>query len=150
MLQVFNGLQKNKNQEQVNSQADVKTFQSEMLDFNVNIPQRTIVNEQLTFVDLSLDESKINISRNGTNFDNLEDYLKDFDSKRELVVTSSKSTEINEYKGVKRIEEFDVGPVQEQAIIYYYLDGWIYTLTTASKDLYDELDQIARSFRYTP
>lgn len=107
------------------------------------------ISENRSYADLIDGDDKINVSRNGTNFSNINDYLNDFDSKRTIEVELEQELTNNGYAMVKRVEKFNGGPVNEQKVYYIYVSNWVYALSTSSESLYDELDQITRSFKYT-
>lgn len=127
-----------------------KTFESKFLQFSITVPEKFTVKEELTYVDLLVSQDeKINVSRIGTNFFNLESYLKDFDSKRNARVTTESGQTINELKTVIRVEDFTGGPTEQQKIYYFFANNdRVYSLSTVSKKLYSDLDKIAHSFRY--
>jgi len=135
----------------INIKEGIKNFKSKTLRFNIAIPNRYTVTEGQTYVDLLLNGvAAFNIVRNGTNFESLSAYLKDSDDKKKVVmVTEEKTSTINEYESVSRIET-NTGSGLKQKLYYIYADNWAYILSTSSEDLFDDLDQIAQSFKYTP
>ncbi len=127
-----------------------KIFQSRALKLSLQLPKNWNVEEKLTFIDLVSANGKINVSRIATNFNNLSGYLKDFDNKRGLKVSTEESLKISGYDSIKRVEIFKGGSISSQKVYFIYIDGWIYSLSTSSESLYNDLDQIAKSFKYTP
>lgn len=123
---------------------------SKVLQLSLTIPTNSQIIEKTTFIDIILDKGKINVSRIATNFPDLSGYIKDFDSKRILEVSEEKQLSISGYPSISRIETFAKGPVSKQYVYFIYVNGWIYSLSTTSESLYNDLDQIAKSFRYTP
>lgn len=125
-------------------------FHSNTLKFSVEVLPEYQVEEKNTYIDLKSGNLKINISRNGTNFEKISDYLESFDKKRMIVISSEEKVKILSYDSVKRIEVFKAGPITEQKVYFIYVDNWVYAISTSSEELYSDLDQIAQSFRYTP
>lgn len=128
----------------------IKTYQSKNLQFNIGPSNDWKIDEGNAFVNLNNNYGKINLSRIATNFYNLSDYLKDFDSKRTVKIDLEESLMIDGYDSIKRTENFTGGSIIKQKVYYIFIDSWVYSLSTSSESLYDELDQIAKSFRYTP
>lgn len=123
---------------------------SKDLKFSVQTPNDWQMNGKNTFVDLNSDNGKIHVTRIATNFDNINDYLNDFDSKRQITVSSQNNTILDVYTTSIRTEQFNGGPIQNQKVYYIFIKGWIYSLSTSAQPLYDELDQVAKTFKYLP
>ena len=129
---------------------ELKTFKSKNIQFAVQVPKNFEVQEKIAYVDLISSVGRINLSRNATNFDSIKDYLNDFDSKREVEVSNEVIINIGAYDSIKRIENFNIGPIDEQNLYFIYVDNWVYSISTSTQSLYPVLDQIAQSFRYIP
>ncbi|OGD85850.1 hypothetical protein A3B51_03265 [Candidatus Curtissbacteria bacterium RIFCSPLOWO2_01_FULL_41_18] len=128
---------------------ELKVFQSKSLKFEVKIPIQFQVDDNVVSVVLNSSEGQITIGRNGTNFDNLQDYLKGFDSKRRIEISGTTMLIINGLNSLSRIIKFsEEGIIQKS--YYIYVNNSVYILSTKSESLYLALDQIAQSFRYTP
>lgn len=127
-----------------------KIISSKFMNFTINVVNDYIINEDQTFIDLVSKNGKINISRISTNFLTIEDYLSDFDQKRKITVDSQEQLSIDSYNAIGRIEIFNGGPISQQKVYFIYVSNWVYALSTSSPELYGDLDQIARSFKYTP
>ncbi len=125
-----------------------KTFDSKTMKFTIQIPSKYTIQDNSLSVDLVLDNLKINITRNGTNFSNLSDYIKDFNSKRRFDLKVSKKESINGYDSLSRL--IILPDNTNQKSYYIYVDHWVYSLSTSSEALYSDLDQIAKSFKYNP
>lgn len=128
---------------------ELKTFKSQNLDFEIQIPQKFTPKDDVLSTELESPLGKITIIRNGTNFDNLQDYIRDFDSRRKLTSFDVKETIINGLDSLSRTVNFTQENVQQKSY-YIYVENLVYILSTNSKSLYNDLDQIAQSFRYTP
>lgn len=130
---------------------ELKTFQSKFMKFSVDVPSGFRIKEELTFVDLEKNNAKINISKNSTNENNVYGYVKDFDKKRSgLSVEEEESVKVANLDSLKRIEKFSKGPITQQKVYYIYAENKAYSVSTSDLALYDDLDQIAQSFRYIP
>ena len=136
----------NTNSAQYSSQT--RTFQSKNLQFSILIPKTAEIKEGQTYVDIKIDQMLVDVTRNGTNFSSLEEYTKDFDAKNSVDINKMEPSIINGYNVISRQETAN----NTKHKIYYIFttDGWVYTLSTSSESLYDDLDQIAQSFRYNP
>lgn len=93
-------------------------------------------------------EGEIIITVNGTNFSTIHDYIDTFDSRRNIKVLSSEEVTINGKDNLIREVSFPDLEIQEKTY-NTLLNHTVYTLSTDSPELYDELDQIANSFEYT-
>ena len=128
---------------------NTKTFQSKNLHFSIQVSPNFQIKDDDTSVDLVSSDGQISIVRNGTNFNDLNSYISNFDSKRKLVSSNIKKVTINGFEALSRIVKFTEEGV-EQKSYYIYINNNVYILSTTSESLYDDLDQIANSFQYTP
>jgi len=128
---------------------NLKTFKSSTMDFTVQIPNYYQATEKLTYVDLKSDNGLVDVVRNRTNFNSLDEYLKDTDSRKKLSIFSRENLEINGYNAESRIEQNKDSGVK-QKVYYIFVDGSVYIISTKIESLYSDLDQIAQSFKYTP
>lgn len=126
-----------------NTLAETKTFQSKNLKFSITVPSIFQVEEKFTTVLISKGDNQIMINRNGTNFDKIEDYIKDLGIKNHFVILNKTSSQIN---GLEAIS----GKIEETKIYFLYKNNAVYSFSTNSEALYNDLDQIAQSFKYTP
>lgn len=134
----------------LNAEEQSKIIKVDTLKMSVSAPKNYRTEEQITFVDLISEKGKINISRIATNLNDIASYLQDFDSKRKIRVSSKSNGRISNLAYVERVEDFDGGPITKQKVYFIYVDGWVYSLSTSSPALFDDLDTIAQSFRYAP
>lgn len=128
---------------------NLKTYTSEEMKFSIHIPSKFQVEDLEIKLILSYYGKEISMIRNGTNYDNLTDYLVNFDKKRNLVVSEVKRVLIDGKDVLVRMLEFPEEKIKQKAY-YVYVDNWVYILSTSSEDLYGDLDQIVQSFRYMP
>lgn len=130
--------------------AQTKTFQSKTLKFSITLDSNFAIKDTGITVVLTKDEDDIKISRNGTPFNSLTEYLKDFDSTRSLKVEQENRLNINNLDATSRIEYFATGARDSHKIYFILIPDAVYSISTNSESLYNDLDQIAKSFRYTP
>lgn len=117
------------------------------MNFLISYPVFFELNDNGTLVILTNDEGVIEIIRNGTDGESLTEYLNTFDSRRNIEISSQNTTTINNEDVIVR-EEFFPNSNKEQKAFYISANNAIYILSTTSPELYDELDQVAQSFRY--
>ncbi len=123
-------------------------YQSKSLDFTIQIPKDFNTEEGLTFVEFKKGDSSIGLGRVAHASASLSDYLSDLDEKNKTTkISEIKDLEINGYS--VRVRDELRG--REKVRLYYiFTPDWVYVFSTKSEELYDDLDQIAKSFRYTP
>ena len=129
-----------------------KVFRSSsIMNFSIEVPTGFKVTESLGSVSILYagDEGEILIGRSGTNFDSLTEYLNDLNAKNRTRVINSQSETINSYQAFKQTLVNDDLEESNRVTYFIYVDGQVYSISTASESLYDELDQVARSFKYT-
>ncbi|MBI2011973.1 hypothetical protein HYS91_04350 [Candidatus Daviesbacteria bacterium] len=125
-------------------------FSSSNLKLQLDVPPEFNMKEETSRLILTSPDGKIYVNRNGTQFNDLVSYLDNFDKVTKLEVLEKKEIKINKYQSSVRIyKSTDVSPTGEK-IYFIYSDNFVYKLSTSSKELYDDLDQIAKSFKYTP
>ncbi len=124
-------------------------YQSKILQFSVEIPNYFHVQDESLTINFISSKGTITIIRNGTNFNTLYDYIKEFDSRRRIKIVSTEKKSINGYESIFRTIEFPAGKSTQRSD-YIYINNWVYILSTSSKNLYSDLDQIAQSFKYSP
>lgn len=112
-----------------------------IFDFSVTLPFDVKVEEDSSVVRLVYKEGEILIARNGTEFDSLSDYLSD-PLLGSVDAVNSRSLIIDSYEAI--VEEY------VNSLAYFILTpNVVYSFSTDSPALYDELDAVAQSFRYT-
>lgn len=123
--------------------SDLQEFKSSDLDFTVNYPHSFDIKEGVGGVILLNSGNELKISRHSTNHQNLTDYFRFLPNKPLDTLNNKRDLKINSYDSAS-------GLIENRYIYYIYVDGWIYILSTSNPDLYSDLDQIAKSFRYIP
>lgn len=134
--------------ESTKSAEQTKTFQSKNLKFSINMPISYKTEEKLGKVIIATSKGEIYVDRNGTNFTNLKEYLSDLDAHNKNQILQDSPEMIDNYEASNRLLKYSSGEIQKLYTIY--IDNWIYNIYTNSEALYNDLDQIARSFKYTP
>ena len=127
----------------------VKNYHSDTLDFSISFPYNFEIEDKLTAVYLRNELGNIDIVRNGTNYKSLSEYLENFDSKRKLTTEERIDMSINGEEAISRIILPSEQNVKQKSY-YIYINNAVYIISTTSEALYDDLDRIAQSFRYTP
>lgn len=125
-----------------------KLYQSKNLKFSISLPINFTIKEMPGRITIENQDGTIYIDRNSTNFGNLKDYLQDLDSKNKVQILKEKNEIINGYQSNNRTIKFGSRDIQKTYSLY--IDGWIYNIYSNSEDLFNDLDQIAQFFRYTP
>lgn len=125
------------------SPANLKTFESKTMKIKIEVPEEFNVEEKFASVKIKTSQGEISVDRNGTNFSNLNDYIKNSQNNLEVRITNRKELTINNLISIS-------GMLEKEEIYFIYINNFVYTLSTSSPDLYDDLDQIAQSFRYIP
>ena len=125
-------------------------YTNDLLHFALEIPNTLSVHEGPGDIRITEDKSKkeIVILTNATDFNDLDTYLKELDTKNKTNITTDERTKIGGNDSSRRIIKFNNG--ETQLAFNIYVNGRIYILQTNSPSLYSTLDQIAHSFRYTP
>ena len=126
------------------SDQKLKTFKSSStMDFTIQVPNNYQVNEKFGSVTISSNGGYIYIDMNGTNFNNINDYLNALHNDNKVILEKQKNMIINDLQVVS-------GFIGKDKNYYIYTDGIVYLLFTNSESLYANLDLIAQTFRYTP
>lgn len=132
------------NKKQVSEKKSQEIYKSEPMNFMVNIPDKFQIDQKSTTLILISKGKQIVISRSASGFENIDEYILDLAKKNSYKMINKKEFIINENSAVNFYSE---------DIKYYYIyvePDWVYSLQTSSPELYDDLDKIAQSFRYTP
>jgi len=128
---------------------NLKEYKSDILDFTVRVPNNFSVQEKSSSVEIISSGGSLYVDRNGTNFENLKDYINDLDRRNnKSKISVERSLIIDGYEGQVRLINGDSGDFQKEYMIF--VDGIVYVIFTNKEPLFNDLDQIAQSFRYTP
>jgi hypothetical protein len=118
-------------------------YHSDLMAIAFNTPSGYSIEELGNFITLNNNKGEIIISRIGTNSDYLDGYLIDTARNNHLVLANKQSLTINALSAIK----VDINGKRNYL---FYKDNWVFTIETKSPELYADLDQIAKSFRYEP
>ena len=130
---------------------ELKTFRSSsIMKFSILVPKNFQVEEKFGSVKISTEQGSIEINKNGTNFSDLENYLKDLSKKNQFELVNGESLNIAGLKSLKGDLKSSTNPDLNERIYFIYVDYRVYSISTKLISLFDDLDQIAQSFRYIP
>ena len=123
-----------------------KTYVSNSLNFTINIPSNFEVNDTGITLALKNNQGEISIIRNGTQHKDLNSYLSDQDLDSSYSVTSVTKMKINGLNTIARIESTGDKAL---SLYYIYVLNAVYIISSSDTELYDDLGEIAKSFKYT-
>lgn len=119
-------------------------YHSDFLNISFAVPNNYLVKELHNFITVTNNDSEeIEISRIGTNSDSLEDYLYSIDQTSNKIYAGQEIFVINGFPVVR------IG-TNDKRYYLFYKKNFVYSISTTAPDLYDELDQVAQSFKYIP
>ncbi|KKR51384.1 MAG: hypothetical protein UT84_C0001G0069 [Candidatus Curtissbacteria bacterium GW2011_GWA1_40_16] len=130
------------------SNRELKTFQSKIMKFTIALPDKLSAIDESSRVKIQSSKGEIFVNRNGTQFNDLDTYLSNFDQTTQLDISLDENMIINNNVARKRISKNPNIGIEKTYFIY--AENYVYKISTSSEDLYIDLDQIAQSFRYTP
>jgi len=120
-----------------------ETYSSNHLGIQLTIPAEfTIKNTGISLV-LSKDKNTIVIGRSGSFFDNLDMHIDSLIKKNHLTLSQIDYDPIQSYESI-------AGYINAEKIYFIYVDSLVFSFSTSSPELYDDLDQIVQSFKYIP
>lgn len=125
-------------------------FNSKYLKFSMILPGNFFANDETSRVVISSPNGQLYVNRNGTQYRDLSNYLDNFDERTNLIVADEEELNIDDNDAVMRIyESTDVAQNQEK-IYFIYAENNVYKISTTDKELFDDLERVAKSFRYAP
>ena len=134
-----------------NQQSSNQTYKSKAMKFSIEVPLKFEIDEKFTEVHLTNNAKEgITISRVGTNFSNIDGYMNDLAIKNKINRENITKVNINGLNGIYGLIKYPGGHVMGEKTYYIYVENWVYYISTSSEGLFGDLDQIARSFKYTP
>lgn len=134
---------KQEQDKKTNDNEQIKNYQSKSLKFSIDVSSEFTIEEKFTSVHFKKDNQIILVTRSGTNFANINDHLKELQKRNNFTIHESQEIIIDNYNVV-------TGYVEEEKHYFIYIDYFVYHFSTKHEALYDDLDQIVQSFRYTP
>lgn len=120
-----------------------KTYNSKSMNISISFPSNSKIEDKFASISIT-DKSgkKILINRNGTNFNNIDNFVKNSRNNINSRIKDQEKVNINGNDAI-------VGYLDDRKYYFIYANFAVYLLSTSSPELYDELDQIANSFKYT-
>ncbi len=125
---------------------DKMVYTSIPMRFEVEVPTEFEVEETELTISVKDNLGEILISRNGTEYDDLKDHLEFGAQMNGLEIISLTWSIIDGHESINTVAESDEG--QEYYLQYIKVQDTVYAFSTSHPNLYDELDQIAQSFKY--
>ena len=123
---------------------ELKTFQSSsVMKFSITLPNNFLVEERFGSVRIETPTGEILIGQNGTNFNDLIGYIENSQNNFKSRIVNREDLIINGLESIK-------GIIEDESVYLIYADYRVYSISTRTQPLYDDLDQIAQSFRYVP
>ncbi len=141
-----NNLRKNTDSDIPSLTPTTTKFQSSSaLKFSVDVPANLVAVDNNGYVQVANEEGKILIIRNGSFFNNLKEYLSDLEAKNGFILSNKDTVSMSQTETI-------TGNIGDEKNYFIMPEGSyaVYILSTKSPQLYSALDQIAKSFRYTP
>lgn len=125
-------------------------YKSKSLKFSIIVPSKFQIEERFTELSIRDFQGNILVDRIGTNFDNLDDYLKNLEFKNKISIIDRKSGTIEALNSIIGIVRHPIGGGDDRKSYFIFSDYAVYSISTSSPALFADLDKIAQSFRYTP
>ena len=122
---------------------ETKIYESKNLKISMEVPPSSEIVENLGSLIIKSEGGKISIGQNGTNFNNLNDYIVNSRNNLQSRLLNRKELIINGLEAVS-------GDIDNEKLYLIYTDYNVYHISTTSPELFGDLDEIAQSFKYTP
>lgn len=124
-----------------------RIYTSKAMKFSIEVPSNYSIQEKFATVTIVTQGKIIHIDTNGTNFTDLDQYLESLSRNNKLIFLNLEKLSINKLSAVKTT----IQQPREEKIYFIHTPDWtVYSISTTSLDLYNEIDQIAQSFKYIP
>lgn len=127
-----------------------KMYYSKYLKITLDYPMEYQLEERLGTVYLKKDNNLIIVDRIGTNYNSIDDYLDYLTKINEVQIVDRQIVKVNRLNGMRATVKHPNTQNPDNKVYYFYINNFIYDISTTNPILYSDLDQIARSFRYTP
>lgn len=129
----------------------IKNFNSKFLKIFFSTPSGYDISENSNHISLNNNIGEIIISKRGTNNDTIEGAVFEISDRGTMQVANKQSMKINNIDVISCSIKSLVSDEPESKGYYFYPVPWtVFSITTNNSELFDDLDQIARSFRYEP
>ena len=127
-----------------------KTYTSSTLKISIEVPKNFEVEDKLTAVLLKRGAEVIKITRIGTNYQDAISYIRYIGTKNKFETQGDVKLNIGGMEAIRTTIKHAVDSRPDELTYFIYRDYFIYSFSTSAQKLYDDLDQIAQSFRYAP
>lgn len=134
----------------VNNYSQSERYISKFMHIEFIVPSGFSIEDKLIDISLKKNDEAINMSRIGTNFESPREHLKNLSIRNKLRIIEEKDLTINGMQAVRAIIKSPLSGSPDELSYFIYNDYAIYSFSTSSPELYGDLDEIAKSFRYTP
>ncbi len=126
-----------------------KIYNSESMKISFEVPAESSIEDKFASIAIKNKKGEILINRNGTNFDNLNDYMYSLDGTRrnQISLDLEEKKIISGYESLVRIYPAFEGNNKTKNY-YLFVNNWVFLLSTSSEASFSDLDQIAQSFKY--
>lgn len=131
--------------------SEIKKFNSKFLKIFFSAPSGYGISENGNHISINNNFGEIIISRRGTNSNTIEGAVFEISDRGTMQVTNKQKMKINNIDVISCNIKSLVSDEPESKGYYFYPVPWtVFSITTNDAELFDDLDQIARSFRYEP
>src|SRR3989344_4274171 len=123
------------------STAQPEVYTSDLFKLKIVIPIDFNAEEKFNTITLKKENQEIRINRNGTNYSNLPDYIKDLSKKNKL---SIEEINVEEKNGNQLVTtQYFTEPNKERKTIFIYKDYFVYSISSDTPGLFNEIDEIS-------
>lgn len=114
-------------------------------------PEGYDIDDAYNSISLKKNNQYITLDGIGTNYTNLTGYLDSLERRNRIQIEDRQEVLINGRKVVKARIQHPISKSSDTFSYFFYPEEWtVYSISTDSIDLKDDLDKIAQSFTYTP
>lgn len=130
---------------------EIVNYKSDNLKISITAPSSYKINESYNDIILTNNIGKINVLRNSTNNDTIEGYLFEISDRGKIEIINKQKIKINGLESISCIIKHPISGSPDSRAYYFYPEPWtVFVISTNVPELFGDLDQIARSFRYEP
>ncbi len=128
-----------------------KEYQSSFLKLNFKYPADFQLKEIDTSIYLEGKRGLIRIDSTGTNFDTLVGHLKGLEVMNKVNIIDRRNVRINNLDGISAVIKNPLSHAPDTYSYFFYPTEWtVYSISTDSQELRNDVDTIAQTFVYTP
>ncbi len=130
----------------VTKSSEVEHFTSENLEISFDAKTPVLMKDLWTNVILDYDGKEIVIGRSGHNYEGLDEYLERLIELNHLNVKARRDAVIDNSPAVILFTD-SLGA--DHPTYYVIKDDWVFSMFTVHPELFDDLDMIVNTFKYT-